>query len=264
MAIDNPIDAVEAQYTESAANPLGLVLLPFKIAFPYASPALDFAQLIAEHFSSKGRRERAQAFLDLLRDQQKLLDVLSEKHDRLKVKVEDLAEAVQVAVVLDAEAFNDSKRERYLMILGNAARSDEQIDDVASFIRDVEMLGQRDIAVLRVLNRVMNKDGDWGKEILKGRLHPNTFIQRRRELVLEIAKVFGMDAEKLPSVYSHEEGYSICARLQGFGLAHEIELSAREVPIGEYCFRPSKRGLLLLKLIGDQVPNWNRYALPER
>jgi hypothetical protein len=237
---------------------------------PHSAPLLEFVKLIRDRFSVKGRRERAQAFLDLLRDQQKILEVLGNKFDNLKVNVEDLAEAVQLAVIRDAEAFNDNKRDRYLKILGNAVRSSDQIDDLASFIRDVEMLGERDIAVLKILNLVMNKDGDWEQQTVKGRLHPSVFIQRRQELILEIAKTLGMNAKQVPSVYydapapfSHEEGYSICARLQGFGLAHEIELSAREVPLGEYCFRPSKRGLLLLRLIGEAVPNWKRYVVPE-
>ena len=141
-------DAAEPYLKESSDTPLGLVLLAGEVAFPHAAPLLKFVELVASHFSAKDRRDRAQLFLDLLRDQQELLDVLGNNYDKMKVKVEDLSEAVQVAVFRDAEAFNDSKRDRYLKILG---------------------------------------------------------------------------------------------RLQGFGLAHEIDLSPREVPIGDYCFRPSKR-----------------------
>jgi hypothetical protein len=56
-------------------------------------------------------------------------------------------------------------------------------------------------------------------------------------------------------------GYDACNRLQGFGLAHEIELSPRQVPVGEYCFRPSIRGLKLLKLVGEEVANADKYHL---
>jgi len=264
MAIDNPIDAAEPYLKESSDTRLGLVLLGGAVAFPHAAPLLKFVELVAGHFSAKERRDRAQIFLDLLRDQQKLLEILGNNYDKINVKVEDLAEAVQMAVFRDAEAFNDNKRDRYLKILGNAVRSEHEIQDLASFIRDVEILGERDLAVLKVLNQVMNKPEDTGIAT-HGKLHPNHFIQRRQELAVQMAQTLGQRTDspndRIP--FSHEEGYSICARLQGFGLAHEITLSAREVPTGDYCFRPSKRGLMLLKLIGEDVPNWHQYFPPE-
>jgi hypothetical protein len=266
MAIDNPIDAVESQYKESPDAPLDLVLLAAELALPHAAPLLKFVGLIRGHFSARERRERAQAFLDLLRDQQKILEVLGKNFDQLNVKVDDLAEAVQLGVIRDVEAFNDNKRDRYLNIIGNGVRSLEKIEDLASFIRDTELLGEQDIAVLITLDKVMNKDSDWGSPAT-GSLHPNIFIQRRRELAKQVALTLGMNGDFDSNdgrSFSHEEGYSVCARLQGFGLAHEIELSAREVPIGDYCFRPSKRGLMLLRLLGESVPNWDRYFPPEK
>jgi len=256
MAIDNPIDAAEPYLKESSDTSLGLVLLAGEMAFPHAAPLLKFVELVSGHFSAKERRNRAQLFLDLLRDQQRLLEVLGNNYDKIKVKVEDLAEAVQLAVFRDAEAFNDNKRDRYLNILGNAVRSEEQIQDLASFIRDVEMLGEEDFVVLKVLNRVMNKPEGWGPPGQQ-KLHPNNFIQRREDLVVQVAQALGIktDMGSTGQTFSREEGYSICARLQGFGVAHEIDLSPREVPTGDYCFRPSKRGLMLLKLIGEDVPN---------
>ena len=59
--------------------------------------------------------------------------------------------------------------------------------------------------------------------------------------------------------FSREDGYEACMRLQGFGLAHEIDVAPRQVPVGDYSFRPSKRGLMLLKLVGEQVENWDKY-----
>jgi hypothetical protein len=59
--------------------------------------------------------------------------------------------------------------------------------------------------------------------------------------------------------FSREEGLQICLRLQGFGLAQEIATSPREVPVSNYAARLTSRGLMLLKLLGEDVPNWNRY-----
>jgi hypothetical protein len=124
------------------------------------------------------------------------------------------------------------------------------------------------MTVLKVLNRTMNKEGDWTNltgPISLWKVHPQTFIQRRQEMAVQIAQASGMgtNADIGPRL-NPEVGYSTCARLQGFGLAHEVPLSAREVPIGDYCFRPSQRGLMLLKLLGEEVPNWSRYFPPEK
>ena len=88
-------------------------------------------------------------------------------------------------------------------------------------------------------------------------VHPNVFIQRRLELAEQISLAFGR--KRGPEQFSREEDYDACNRLQAFGLAHEIELSPRQIPIGDYSFRLSLRGLTLLKLLGDEAENWNKY-----
>jgi hypothetical protein len=268
VAIDNPIDAVESQHAETNELSLDLILSAGELAFPLAAPVWKFIELINGHLSKSRREERVRAFFGLLRDQQRILDALGNNYEKLNLKVEDLAEAAQIAAWRDAEAFNDNKRDRYLKILGNAARSTEQIEDLAAFIRDVEVLGEEDIAILKVLNRTMNKASDWADQFGQPtkNLHPYTFIQRRQELAAQIAEALGQEPLNSNSgpTFSHEEGYSICARLQGFGLAHETKLFDREVPIGDYCFRPSKRGLMLLRLMGEEVPNWEKYFPPQQ
>lgn len=277
MAIDDPVDAVESQYRETAELPAGLVLSGLEMAIPQGSLLFKLLGLLNDHFSSKGKWARAQAFWNALRDKQKFLEADFEK---LRVQVDDLAEAIQIAIVQDADSFNDDKRDRYLRILGNAVRSEQEIRDLASFIRDVEQLGDRDIVVLKVLNIVMNKVGDWqpaGGASLGApggsrpfvhkptSVHPNIFIQRSHDLGEQIAKALGENTNVnivLGQQFGREEGYSLCARLQGFGLAHEAKNMDREVPHGDYCFRPSRRGLLLLKLLGEDVPNWTYYFPP--
>jgi hypothetical protein len=268
MAIDSRVDAVEKQYPEPAESPiLALVPTAVELTLPHASLFLKFAELIKGHFSAKERQERAAQLLAILHDHERLLDEIGKRGDALKVRVDDLAEAIQIAAWRDAEAFNDAKRNHYVSIIGNAVRSDAQIDDVAAFIRDVEQMTERDLAVLKVLNRVMNQQGDWKAQggppvpTPPSKVHPQTFMQRRQEMAVAIAEALGMETnvDAAKSRFNPEVGYSVCARLQGFGLAHEIQVSPREVPIGDYCFRPSQRGLMLLKLLGDDVPNWEHY-----
>jgi hypothetical protein len=107
----------------------------------------------------------------------------------------------------------------------------------------------------------MNREGDWNDV---GRtatgLHPNTFLQRRQELAVQMASAFGKTEQTTHSnTFSREEGLGICLRLQGFGLAEVFSSESRAVPITDYCARLTTRGLMLLRLLGENVPNWERY-----
>ena len=98
----------------------------------------------------------------------------------------------------------------------------------------------------------MNKDGDWNSsadgKIWK--LHPTTLISRSQELTVQVALALGQSTET--NLYSREVRYGICTRLQGFGLAHELE-TTRELPLTNYCFRLSTQGIMLLKLLGERL-----------
>jgi hypothetical protein len=250
MAIDNPYDAIDKAYPKRASSlPTDLALLAAKFVLP--GIVTEAFSTVCERLDRNTQEERAEATMKLL-----MADLAGlEEKKASKVELNDLKESMQLAIRHDVAEFNDRKRERYIKIVGNALRSEKQIDDLASYIQDVERLGERDIAALKVLNRVMNPARtDSTKDI-----HPNEFIHRRQELSVEMSKAVG-GAFEGPSI-SREEGYDACNRLQGFGLAHELELSARQVPIGEYCFRPSIRGLMLLKLLGEKVENASKYHL---
>jgi hypothetical protein len=61
------------------------------------------------------------------------------------------------------------------------------------------------------------------------------------------------------NTFSREQGLGVCLRLQGFGLAEVITNETRSVPRTNYCARPTPRGLMLLRLLGEDVPNRERY-----
>jgi hypothetical protein len=264
--IDDPFDQLKKQHPEETKN-LGVdaALSVSTTLFPQFAFLLGALKQVRDRFTSTAAAERVADMLDLLEGEAKRLD----RTKATKLDLEDLKESLQLAIRYDAEDFNDRKRERYVKIISNALMSDQQIADLASFIRDIEQMGERDFTALKVLNKVMNAAGVWATHPSADPvrpLHPNTFIQQRQTLALQMAQAFGIDTEKPSgrmfgptSAFSREEGYEACARLLGFGLAHEIDIGHREVPIGDYCFRPSKRGLLLLKLAGEDVPNWENY-----
>lgn len=161
-----------------------------------------------------------------------------------------------------AEEFNDKKRERYVKLIGNALRSEYQVQDVASFVQTIEQFNERDVIVLKVINKIMNKDGDWKSQPNPGigsimKLHPSNLVSRAQELATQIAMALGQKIET--NMFTREIGFGICNRLQGFGLAHELELSPRELPLTNYAFRISVQGIRLLKLLGEPVSNCDNY-----
>src|SRR5256885_10345296 len=180
MAIDNPIEAFKKTHPEEEGNlPQDLVILA-ALALPIIGPVIH---TVRERLGRKARNERATETLQLLLSELKdLQDVTA-----TKIGMNDLKESLQLLIRHDAEEFNDKKRGRYIKIIGNAPRSEIPIDDLASFIQDVEQLGERDFIALKVLNRVMNKSGDWANSRLRicncfaGRCWCMEFARRRRD-----------------------------------------------------------------------------------
>jgi hypothetical protein len=173
MAIDDPRAAFEQQYMqEEEKSPLGLAVFTGKLAFPKAGLPLEIFRKVADRFTRASLEERLQAMWHML--------VMETEHlETTKASAEDVQEAIQLAMRRDAEEFNDKKRERYVKLIGNALRSETQIQDVTIFVQTVEHLGERDVTVLKVLNKIMNKEGDWKPQANPGignimKLHPTT------------------------------------------------------------------------------------------
>jgi hypothetical protein len=257
MAIDDPKAAFEQQYMqEEERSPLGLTLFTGKLAFPHAALPLEMFRIVADRFTRASLEERVLATWHML--------VMETEHlEATKASPEDVQQAIQLALRRDAEEFNDTKRERYVKMIGNALKSDREIKDVATFVQTVEQLSERDVAVLRVLNKIMNQEGDWKPQANPGigpvmKLHPSTLLSRAQELAVQIAMVLGQRIET--NQFNREEGFVICLRLQGFGLAREIQPDVRELPLTNYAFQLTVQGIRLLKLLGEPVPNCDHYS----
>ena len=261
MAIDDPMEAFEQQYLkEESKLPNKLAKLAggigSKLAFPDGGLALEILLKVGDAlFDDISVAERIMAMWEMIKGEFKHVEKTKANHD-------DVQRAIQLAIWNDRHEWNDQKRERYVKLIGNALRSEERIRDVSSFIQTIEQLNERDVTVLKVLNTVMNKQGDWKREpspppnnVMK--VHPNTFIQRAQELAVQVAIALGQKTES--NTFSREEGYGICNRLQGFGLAHRVEPQTRELPLTNYAFRLSTQGIMLLKLLGEDVPNFGNY-----
>ena len=262
MAIDNPLDAFDQQYMKEDDPKLPIKIAKFvgsagaKLAFPDGGLALEIMLKVAGVFFDKdSAKERFTKMWEMVKSEFEYIEKTKADHA-------DVQRAIQLAFTYDLRERNDQKRARYAKLIGNALRSEEQIQDIASFVQTIEQLNERDVTVLKVLNTIMNKEGDWKSQensvtgnVMKN--HPNTFIQRAQELTVQIAMALGQATEG--NVYTREIGYGVCCRLQGFGLAHEIDVQARELPLTNYSFRLSTEGMTLLKLLGEEVLNYDYY-----
>lgn len=257
MAIDNPLDAFEQEYMkDEERSPLALAVFLSKLGFPAATLPLEIFKKVAERFTTISLEERFRESWHLLVAETKYIQ-------ETKADKDDIARAIQLALRHDLEQFDDKKRERYVKVIGNALRSETQVNEVATFIQVLEQLNERDVTVLKVLNKIMNKEGDWKSQphSIEGsvvKLHPSNLIGRAQELSVQVAMSLGQAVER--NTFNREEGYGICNRLQGFGLAHEIDAQHRELPLTNYCYRLSPDGVRLLKLLGEDVPNFACYV----
>jgi hypothetical protein len=273
MAIDDPIEAIEKQYPRDqdkipnvvagvsggALTVASLAAVPH-LAIPIAA-VTAWSRLIQGDAWRKGTEETQAILVERLRALEPEYERLEKEQKQLRVEMTDMQSAIQIGIVNDGTTFDDRKRERFVSAIANATVSPSKVRDLVSFIQDIDQLNESDIAALKVLNRIMNRQGDWDSvtEHQAG-LHPNTFLQRRHELAVQMAVALGKTNEKTDGdKFSREEGLGACLRLQGFGLAEVITNETRSVPRTNYCARPTTRGLMLLHLLGEDVPNWGRY-----
>lgn len=255
MAIDDPKAAFEQQYMrQDQESPLELALLTGELAFPKAALLAEIFLKVKHSLSRPALEERLGAMWTML--------VMETEHLKTtKANAEDIQAAIQLALRRDAEESNNEKRQRYVKLIGNALRSDTQLQDVTTFVQTIERLNERDVTVLKVLNKIMNKENDWKPEPPNigsvRKLLPTTLTSRAQELAVQIAMALGQKTEG--NSFNREEGYTICTRLQGLGLAHEVGASPRDLPLTNYSFRLSAQGIRLLKLLGEHVPNFDNY-----
>jgi hypothetical protein len=249
MAIDNPYDAIDAQYPEderAVASAIAKVLgVGAALGIPIPPVVSQFFGFL-DTMSGEAKQARGVAFLrQLVEDMQRVLDSIG----TMRTEMNEIQSAIRIALEYDVEEFNDAKRDRYVSAITCSISSETKVHDVVSFIQDIERLGERDLIGLKVLNRVMNRESDWKDnpgvpQLNPSKLHPTTFTSRAQELAVQMAHALtGNSSRTDGNIFSREDGLQICLRLQGFGLAQVIDDSPREVPISNYSARPTTSGL---------------------
>ena len=150
MAIDNPKEKFEQQYMREPEKSLfDLAIFGGKLAFPKAALPLEIFQKVRDRLTRASIDERLQTMWDTL--VKEVEHVESTKADK-----EEMERAIHLVMWRAIEELDDRKRERYVKLIGNALKSQDQIRDVVSFVQTIEHLTERDLIVLKVMNEVMN------------------------------------------------------------------------------------------------------------
>lgn len=105
-------------------------------------------------------------------------------------------------------------------------------------MKALAQLDREDVKALRTLVHVF-------EDVIATQPHmhePHSFTMRTAELLNAAGKA-GLDRDTF---------HSSCKRLEGFGLATEVPRNNSDMAPGDYCFRPTRRGITLSALLSEE------------
>jgi hypothetical protein len=240
--IDDSFDAADT------AHPRNEAIVPAEVGFRAAAHLLGplgaVVNDVRDYFSQRARDDRLEALITALREMIERLTSQVEGNAKAISEIQSRLESPQFtaafreACIQTAFTSEPERASRFGIILGNSLIADrwlETSDDLPSFIKEIARLDPKDIRILQLLRTVF-------ADVIKTypNMHdPNPFTERQQDL-LKAARDAGFEPDDL---YSH------CKRLEGFGLAIEVLRNPGRMNLGDYCFRPTRRGLKLLSLL---------------
>jgi hypothetical protein len=242
--IDDSVDAARAAWTEEPENVMGETALSVLSAF--FPPAAAY-KAVKDQFSNDARFGRIQYFFDALAAKVNALELRIGSQAELSQTVRavidstEFKEAMAVALEETVRTPNTEKAEQFSSILvGSLDPSiiEDSPAKASSLIRDVAQLDTTDLQVLGILRRVY------------GHLFPPTPSYQDPNAFTEQFQDF-KDAVTGSGILT-EEFQSVCERLRGFGLAAEVLRNPSRMSPTDYCYRPTRRGLKLLTLLGQR------------
>jgi len=239
--IDRPIDAVLDQYPEAPENSLGE--LSIELA-GMASPIIKAANFIRQRlFAAPARGERTSALLKAMNEE---LIRLSEQIDQQALNDRIDSPEFQDALVLAIEeawrTSNEVRVQRLAAVLANGVATNIDAppgEDLSSFVREVAYLDDGDIQMLQVM-----------EEVYRPAIRNRPDMSDPNEFTLLIAGFLRRTDEVR---IGRDDVYARCSRLSGFGLAVEVLRSDTRMSLSDRCFRPTQRGLRLLRLLAQRA-----------
>jgi hypothetical protein len=245
VKIDDPIDASEnawpdepdglgKKFADLALSFLGLVLPPATIV-----------KILKDQFLPENKAARVKYLFDAMAI--KLKEVESkcagsrEKLAKMKARLEEPAFQRAVATACEEAArTNDSERiKRFALVLASSPTPgtwSTDADDIATFIRDLSQLGERDIQVLGGLCMAFG-----GIMLNNPELTDSSIFTSNNQ---------GLENVIMQQTLHRDDFYSACGRLVGFGLAIEEPWPVMHTQPHGRCIRPTRRGLSLLHYLG--------------
>jgi hypothetical protein len=239
--IDSPLDAALTVYEGDPQDSVFETIL--KIAGQLFLP-VGMITALRDHFSAVTRQERILELLRVFKSEvEALQNESAQDHARGEAVKKKLAspkftEAVLTAAEEAQKTADSRKIDRLACALANCADPESKIsddDDLASFIRDVSQLSELDIQALKIIYATYEDD----IAAYPNLNDPNVFTSRARQLLAN-ADMAGMHRDDF---YAHS------FRLVGFGLGLEAPRNPGRQAPGDYCIRPTLRGLKLIALL---------------
>jgi hypothetical protein len=240
--IDDPLDASFAAWPEEESNRADETALTVG---ELLSHLVTLGVVMRDRFLSKNRAERFNYLLRGVRlkfiELEKRLGGAEEQIKAVCTKVASLEfqEAAAAAAEESIRATNLQKIDQFSSILVGSADPTMVADspaDAAVLIRDVAQLTSMDIQVLHHLEEAYGHLFPTYPNVHD----PNVFTEKFQDF---------KDAARRSGLHP-EEFQSVCERLRGFGFVAEVLRNTSRMAPGDYCYRPTRRGLKLLRLLG--------------
>lgn len=207
-------------------------------------------QILRDQFDSGSRFQRIEyLFTGVRLGFQRMRSEIGEVGEQVKavnakLEGERFREGVSVACEEAARAASNKKIEQMTAVLVGYvgptpsawAAPDE---DIATLIRDIAQLGDRDIQVLGILTTVH-----------AGAISHTPNLQDPHQFSKETPRLRTAIAE---SGIHRDDFLSTCERLRGFGLGAEVLRNTSHMGPEDFCYRPTRRGLVLLDYLKNVV-----------
>ena len=242
--IDDPIDASYEVYPPEDPKGMGKTFTDLSLSFAgiVFTPAA-ILKVLKDQFWTANRFGRIEYLLNGFRLGFKQLESQAstdrEKMKKIQERIEgpQFQESVAVACEEATRTTNTKKIDHFAMVLAGSLTPTQwssEGEDIATLIRDLAQLGDRDIEVLEKLSLSFG-----GLMLTNPTLPSSLFTDNNAALDRIIEKESDRD-----------EFYSTCGRLMGFGLATEVLWPMNHTQPHDKCIRPTRRGLSLLGYLG--------------
>jgi hypothetical protein len=248
--MDDPVEASFEAWQPDSPN-LGERLSNLALSFTGITfPPAKLWQILKDQFDKGSRFERIEYLFAGLRlgfqSVQSEIGEVAEQVKAVNVKLEGepFGEAVSVACEEAARAASNKKIEQMAAVLVGYIGTTPSAwaapdEDIATMIRDLAQLGDRDIQVLGMLATVHASAVAHTPNLQD----PQQFSKETPRLKTAIAD----------SGIHRDDFLSTCERLRGFGLGAEVLRNTSHMGPEDFCYRPTRRGLVLLDYLKNIV-----------